>query len=172
MCMAKRKYTKQLLESLVKKSLSVAQVIKGLGLNQAGGTHSHISRRIKEYNIDTSHFLGQGINRGKSTSNKIHYKKILVLRKKGYRRDAYKLRRALIESGREYKCVDCGNKGIWNKKPVRLQVDHKNRNWLDDREKNLEFRCPNCHSQTKGWCGSVGLTGVTGIIGVTGKHCK
>ena len=41
-----------------------------------------------------------------------------------------------------------------------LQVDHKNRDFLDDRAENLQFLCPNCHSQTPGWCGSKGLAEV------------
>lgn len=30
---------------------------------------------------------------------------------------------------------------------LTLDVDHKNNNWLDDRLENLQFLCPNCHSQ-------------------------
>ena len=59
-----RKYTKELLEPLVEESTSIAQVIRKLGLKQAGGTQAHVSRRIKEYELDTSHFLGQGANCG------------------------------------------------------------------------------------------------------------
>ena len=34
------------------------------------------------------------------------------------------------------------------------------RDWLDDRQENLQFICPNCHSQTEGWCGSLGFSEV------------
>lgn len=76
------------------------------------------------------------------------------------RQHAVKLRRALIESGRDYKCCCCNNSGNWLGKELRLQVNHKNGNWLDNRPENLEFICPNCHSQTEGWSGNKGRTSV------------
>jgi hypothetical protein len=60
------KYTRELLQEVVRNCVSVAEVIRELGLAQAGGTHSHLSRRIKEFGIDTSHFLGKAANQGPS----------------------------------------------------------------------------------------------------------
>ena len=51
-----RKYTKEMLEPLVAQSTSVAGVMRLLGLRQNGGEHTHISRTIKRFGIDTSHF--------------------------------------------------------------------------------------------------------------------
>ena len=34
----------------------------------------------------------------------------------------------------------------------------------DDQKGNLEFLCPNCHSQTRGWCGSKGCAEVTSTV--------
>lgn len=156
------KYTKELLEPLVEQSISLAEVIRKLGLREAGGTYSHLGRKIKEYQLDTSHFLGMRVNSGArhKRQNKLSWQEILIKRDNGRRQSAVMLRRSLIEYGREYKCVDCPNIGIWNDKPITLQIDHKNRDWLDDTPENLEFRCPNCHSQTPGWCGSKGGTEV------------
>jgi len=157
-----RKYTKELLAELVKGSVSIAQVIRKLNLKEAGGTHSHISRKIKEYDLDTSHFLGQGYRKGMTGGpTKRTAQEILVERTEGKRQASYRLRRALIEIGREYKCEKCGLKSEWNGKELRLQVNHKDGNWLDDRQENLEFVCPNCHSQTNNFCGTKGLTEVT-----------
>src|SRR5665647_2603251 len=54
------KYTESVLRAAVEQSLSVAGVLRDLGLVPAGGTHAHVSRLIKRYGIDTSHFTGQG----------------------------------------------------------------------------------------------------------------
>ena len=169
--MSKTKYTRELLEPLVKESKSIAQVLRKLGLREAGGSHTHISSKIKEYGIDSSHFLGQGANCGpnkKGGPKKKEWQEVLVERTKGKRQKAYQLRRALIESGREYICEWCGQTPEWRGQELRLQVDHKNENWLDDRPENLRFLCPNCHTQTDGYNGSKGYSEVAS----TAKYCR
>jgi len=155
------KYTKELLEPIVKQCKSVAQVMRQLDLRPQGGTHTYLSNRIKTFGLDTSHFTGQGWNHGGAAPNKLVWQKILVKRSEGRRQDAYRLRRALIESGREYKCEICEQDPIWNNKELRLQVDHINSDWLDDRPENVRFICPNCHTQTDGYNGSKGNSSVT-----------
>lgn len=161
------KYTKELLQQLVPECYSVAQVIRKLGLRFAGGTHSHISRRIKEFEIDTSHFLGRAANQGPwhKGPRKLPWQEVLVLRVSGRRQRPHVLRRALLQLGREYKCegIGCLILGEWLGKRIMLHVNHKNGNWLDDRPENVEFLCPNCHSQTPNYCGSKGLSDVTSI---------
>ncbi len=148
----KVKYTKELLEDAVRSSLSFAQVIRHIGLKQAGGTQINIKRRIKSYKIDTSHFLGSASNSGPGHVGgpaKKTWQEILVLRTGDYRTKPFQLRRAMIESGIEFKCCMCNNPGLWRGKHLRLENDHRNGNWLDDRRENLRFMCPNCHSQTE-----------------------
>jgi hypothetical protein len=41
----------------------------------------------------------------------------------------------------------------WNKKPIKMQLDHINGNSTDHILKNLRLICPNCHSQTENYCG-------------------
>jgi hypothetical protein len=157
------KYTKEMIECAVKDSVSVAQVLRKLGLKEAGGSHTNISRKIKSFGIDTSHFLGQGANCGENHKGSCKRKPedILIKRSVGRREHSFRLRRALIETGREYKCELCELGNVWNNKEIRLQVDHINRDWLDDQANNLRFLCPNCHSQTEGYNGSKGLSGLT-----------
>lgn len=45
------------------------------------------------------------------------------------------------------RCNCCGL-SEWNSKPLTLEVNHKDGNAANNVLENLEFLCPNCHSQT------------------------
>ena len=147
------KYSRELLAPLVQESISVAEVIRKLGLKQAGGAHSHISSKIKKYGIDTSHFLGRASNHGanhKGGPDKLSPEEVLVFDRVGGRRESVqRLRRALLESGVEHKCEVCGLLPEWNGKYLQLQIDHRNGIFYDNRIENLRFICGNCHLQTE-----------------------
>lgn len=147
---SKVKYSRELLEELVQSSLSVAEVIRKLGLKQAGGNHSHITRRIVKYGIDSSHFMGSVARANtRHKPNKLEASKILIgNRLNGRRESAFRLRRALVDSGIPEQCA-CGLKTEWNGKKLVLQVDHKDGDFSNNRIENLRFICPNCHSQTE-----------------------
>ena len=44
-------------------------------------------------------------------------------------------------------CSECGISN-WNNKPIVLEVDHIDGNYLNNNIDNLRAICPNCHSQT------------------------
>lgn len=144
------KYSKELLSNIAKDCLSIADVLRKLNLKQAGGNQAHIGRKLKEFGIDTSHFLGQAKNRGKSHSpKKLDASQILVYDKhNGKRERPSLLKRALIESGISELC-SCGQGPEWNAKKLVLQIDHIDGNFLNNHKENLRFLCPNCHSQTE-----------------------
>ncbi|MFE4971754.1 HNH endonuclease [Kitasatospora sp. NPDC056651] len=50
------KYTRELLAALAAESSSVNEMMRKLGVPMAGGTHSYLSKRLRHYGIDTSHF--------------------------------------------------------------------------------------------------------------------
>ena len=145
------KYTKEVLEPIVLESFSFADVIRGLGLRWSGGTQSNIVRRVRLAGLDTSHFLGQGHNRGKQSNRRLHWKKVLVLHRSGIgkKESALRLRRAMVESGIPHQCVKCGCLPEWQGSSLVLEIDHRNGDNLDNRKKNVRFLCPNCHSQTE-----------------------
>jgi hypothetical protein len=60
----KEKYTRELLTEAVENSISIAGVLRYLGIPMAGGTHAHISRKLKRLGIDTSHFKRVARTRG------------------------------------------------------------------------------------------------------------
>ncbi|EKT78713.1 hypothetical protein WSS_A31054 [Rhodococcus opacus M213] len=148
------KYTREVLEQAVSESTSYADVMRYLGLKPAGGTHAHLSRQIKKFGIDTTHFTGSAHTKGKRARNRMSWEEILVKRPPGSARvKPHLLRRALIEAGVEYKCVLCGLGDDWCGLPLILHVDHMRGDPSDSRLEQVRFLCPNCHSQTATWAG-------------------
>ena len=147
----RRKYTKELLESVILECKSVYEVMRKLGFEKiSGGSHSHIGKLIKKFSIDVSHFTGQGHNKGKVSARRLSADEILVHnRSNGYKEKIAKLRRALDEIGVERKCSVCSLADEWNSKSITLEVHHKDGDPLNNVSDNLEYLCPNCHSQDK-----------------------
>lgn len=147
--MSRYKYSNEQISEAVKKALSVFDVLRTLGIPlNSGGSHYHISQRIKKLSLDTSHFLGRSANcksRHKGGPKARSPEEILVL---STRKEHTKtLRKALLAIGRKEVC-ECGQEPVWNCKPLVLQIEHINGNNLDNRRENLTFLCPNCHTQT------------------------
>lgn len=159
--MKPRKYTKEVILKLVTENTSVRQIINVLGLKETGGNYAMFKKLIKFYEIDARHFTGQGWAKGKTKefnkSLKNASDKLKTPDKELFSKNAapsangIKLRKRLIEQGKEYKCEICNNNGVWENKQLTLQVDHINGINNDNRKCNLRFLCPNCHSQTETW---------------------
>jgi len=153
-------YTKEILEEAVKNSYSINDVLRYLGLRLTCGSHAYISKRIKYFEIDKSHFRTK---KNLVPRNKLAWQDVLVKNKKDRREQAYILRRCLIDYGKEYKCYQCKIKE-WNNKLLVLQVYHLDRDFTNNQPENLEFICPNCYSQLKGTYGrnsKITLDGIT-----------
>ena len=143
------RYTRQVLAEAVASSTSMAEVLRNLGLQQNGGAHAHLRRRIDQLGIDTSHFLGRAHYRGVPNPRRRKPSEILTVRPSTAKRAAPStLRRALMDLGRPYRCTGCGVGGTWNGHPLTLHVDHIDGSFWDCRPENLRFLCANCHSQT------------------------
>jgi hypothetical protein len=140
-------YTDDQIATAVRQSDSVLGVMRYLGYPnlKSGSSLMHLKKRIIKLGLDISHFRVGG-RRGRRGVGKQSADEILVLRT-DRREHTYKIRRAMIEVGIPYCCNQCGLDPLWRNQPLRLEIDHKNDNPLDNRVDNLEFVCPNCHSQ-------------------------
>ncbi|MEO3777139.1 HNH endonuclease signature motif containing protein [Micromonospora sp. B11E3] len=129
-------------------------MLRLLGVRPNGGSHAHISRQLKRFGIDTSHFTGRAHNRG-GRGVRVPVPALLIKRPNGARRiPGWRLKRALAAIGLPEECEVCGTGPVWQGAPLTLHVDHINGDFLDNRPHNLRLLCPNCHSQTATYAGS------------------
>lgn len=142
------KHTKKEVEEAVKKSLAIAGVCRELGIKAAGGNYKTLSNKIKEWEIDITHFTGKAHNVGENFSpvrKKRPLGEILV-ENSTYKSDNLK-KRLYNEGLKIKKCEDCGIIE-WNGKDIVFELDHINGDNTDNKLENLRILCPNCHSQT------------------------
>lgn len=136
----------------VKLSRSVRQVLGLLGLNQTGSNYQTVWKYVRLLSLDTSHWTGKGSNKGLSHiggARKLEPAEVLVLdRYSGLKTHPDRVRRAMLESGVPESCAVCSLPPVWNGSFLRLTIDHRDGNSLDNRPDNVRFLCPNCHSQT------------------------
>lgn len=134
---------------LVKSSLNYSDVMRKLGLASSGGsTFRLMKRRIKELNIDVSHFsVTIATNKQKYSLDEI------LVRNSDYTCMSRLKKRLVSENYMKYECSFCFNNGIWQNIELTLQLDHINGINDDHRIENLRFLCPNCHSQTSTYAG-------------------
>ena len=142
----KHSYTIEEFKSAVQVSYSIAQALTKLGVSPRGGNYRVFKKFEKLYEIDTSHFTGQGHLRGKTHNfNTIPLGEILI---KDYEYSSNKLRKRLISEGiKEHKCECCGL-NEWLGEPIPLELDHIDGDHYNNILENLKILCPNCHAKT------------------------
>ena len=141
---------KETLETAVKLSKSVTNLSKNLNMVDSSGVLDYLRREILRHGIDTSHFTTKTYSTGK----KHRYKdeELFVINPPILRRNRNgMLRKRFIAKGHPEICAICGQLPIHNDMPLKLQLDHINGINSDNREENLRFLCPNCHTQTATW---------------------
>ena len=145
-----RAYTKQTKESLafvVASSTSFTDVCRKLNRKPVGGAITHIKLMCDRWQIDYSHMTGQSWKKGQPALNRKSPTERLVLGKPtDHRVGADRLRRSMLEVGIEYKCNCCGLVE-WQGVQLTLEIDHIDECYWNNTKENLQFLCPNCHSQ-------------------------
>lgn len=143
---------KEELEKAARESFSIAAMCRYFDLKPCGGNYRIMHTAIEKYNIDTSHFRGQGWNVG------LHFKpfeqrplsEILV---NGSTYQSYKLKQRLVKEGiKPHRCERCGL-NEWFGDIIPLELHHINGNNKDNRLENLQLLCSNCHAQTDNYRG-------------------
>lgn len=145
-----KNYSKEQITEVIANSISIRQVIKKLGLIPAGGNYATVKRYIELYSIDTSHFKGQGHNKGKTFGPKRPLDDYLSNK---FPITSYRLKNRLLKEGVfDRKCYSC-ERTSWLDSPIPLELDHIDGHHLNNNLDNLTLLCPNCHALTSTYRG-------------------
>ncbi|MEU5786905.1 HNH endonuclease signature motif containing protein [Micromonospora purpureochromogenes] len=152
--MVRYRYPPEALAEAAAAAHSIAGVMRLLGVRISGGSHAHISRQLKRFGIDTSHFTGSAHHKGRRSERRTTSSQLLVRLPPGARRTpGTRLKWALRDIGVPEECEECAIGPTWRGRPLILHVDHIDGDFLDNRPPNLRLLCPNCHSQTATYAG-------------------
>lgn len=124
-------------------SYSYRELARKIGYSpDGGGTMKSLRAAVQFYNLDDSHFYGQGWNKDNydwDSFSKNSYKK----------RGKTTLKPLIYLRGQ--KCENCGITE-WLGEPIKLEIHHKNGDRSDNSLDNLQLLCPNCHAYTETYC--------------------
>lgn len=140
------KYTRELLEPVVKISDTYAEVLEVLGVCNKGGNVTTVKRHILRFGLSTDHF-GKG--------RREHLRRIGAAKRRpdseifcqGGAAAQTMIRKRFAKLSPPLECAVCGLKD-WLGSPISFDLDHINGDNFDNRIENLRWLCPNCHRQT------------------------
>lgn len=136
---------------IIKTSTSCADAMRKLGyVCTTGNASIVVHRRISELNIDITHWADN--TRNAHAAQEIPLEDYFI--KGTIVRTTSSLKRKVLKNKICcYRCAICGNTGEWNGKTLVLQLHHIDGDRTNNSPSNLQFLCPNCHSQTSNYAG-------------------
>ncbi len=146
----KHRYTIEQLQEAVTQSYSMRNVLILLGISPRGGNYKGVLKRIAEHNINTSHFTGQGHNKGKTLKQRTTTEDYLSNK---VPISSFRLKKRLITDGIfKHECSTC-HLSLWLDNPIPIELDHIDGNNENNSLSNLRLLCPNCHALTETYRG-------------------
>lgn len=135
------KYNESAIRTAVQASFTFVEVCNKLGIPKHGGSFQRLKERINLYKIDTSHIKQVS---SADCLRKWQKSQIPYVVKQGVREPRKYLLALMVDV--EEKCSACGLRD-WLGLPLKLHVDHIDGNHGNNTKENLQFLCPNCHTQ-------------------------
>ena len=142
--MSSRRWTDTDLIAAVKDNITMAAMLRQLGLAAKGGSYKSVKRHIERLRLDTSHWLGMAWAVGKSLPSRSRPLEDILVEHSFY--GTASLKRRLLKAGLKHaKCERCGITD-WHGEPAPLELDHINSDHCDNRLINLQVLCAMCHA--------------------------
>lgn len=135
-----QKFTLNEIKTICAKSQSYRQFALQLGYSE--NSTDSVKKLIDEYQLDISHFKGQGWSKDSVNMSIFQYNKSC--------KSDTMIRALTILRG--WKCEKCG-RTEWEGQQIPLCVHHIDGNHINNQIENLQVLCPNCHAQTDNYCG-------------------
>ena len=135
-----QKFTLNEIKAICAKSQSYRQFALQLGYSE--NSTDSVKKLIDEYQLDISHFKGQGWSKDSIDMSIFQYNKSC--------KSDTMIRALTILRG--WKCEKCG-RTEWEGQQIPLCVHHIDGNHINNQIENLQVLCPNCHAQTDNYCG-------------------
>lgn len=136
------------LKKILSESYSISDAARNISKTTglSSGIKQKLRRKIKEYNLDISHFppIHIRISIGTKKFKPKLSDSMIFVNKKQSRKN---VRDRFFIKNPPKNCDICKiNK--WNDKVISFQIDHIDGNCNNNQFNNLRWLCPNCHSQT------------------------
>lgn len=134
-------------------STSLTDFSHKVGLSSIGKNISiQIAKRCEQLGIEVPDFKQRRKNMQRGPNKKYTIEEIFC--EDSEYTNTKRIKRIILKNNwLPYKCSECGNIGEYFGRSLVLELNHINGHHNDNRLENLEFLCPNCHSQTETFSG-------------------